>query len=47
MKSFFSVLCLSYGYSNVVTGTTSVAIISVQLQLPESYLKFQMLGEAR
>lgn len=37
MKLFLSVLCLSYGYGNVLTGTTSTAIISVQLQLPENY----------
>lgn len=47
MKSFLSVLCLSYGYDNVVTGTTSTAMIPLQLQLPENYLKFQMLDASR
>lgn len=38
MKSFSSVICLSHVYGNVVTGTISIAIISLQLQLPKDYL---------
>lgn len=47
MKSFLSVICLSHVYSNVVTGTISIAIISLQLQLPKDYLKPPLLNASR
>lgn len=47
MKSFLSVICLSHVYDNVVTGTISIAIISLQLQLPKDYLKPSRLNASR